>query len=162
EAFHPDCGSVENMLSNQARLALHESQSTERLGILTFDAMQYPFDSIVRECVGRCLGLGERTDDSQWTLSNLHKFAKPYGLDPICAAIYDLFLTVAFKQPYDRLCRKIIQEKFAGRAAHQRVPSVRIQMPGQAAVNYHTDEWYGHGHSVQNFWLPLTPVAGTN
>jgi hypothetical protein len=29
-------------------------------------------------------------------------------------------------------------------------------------VNYHTDEWYGHGHDVQNFWLPLTPVADSN
>ena len=35
-------------------------------------------------------------------------------------------------------------------------------MPGQTSVNYHTDEWYGHGHDVQNFWLPLTPVAETN
>jgi sporadic carbohydrate cluster protein (TIGR04323 family) len=148
------------MLSKQARLA--SQQSTERSGILTFDAKQYPFDKIVRESVGKCLGLGGRTDDSQWTLSNLHKFTKPEGLDPIYAAIYDLFLTLEFQQPYDRLCRKIIEEKFAGRAAHQRVPSVRIQMPGQASVNYHTDEWYGHGHSVQNFWLALTPVAGTN
>jgi sporadic carbohydrate cluster 2OG-Fe(II) oxygenase len=150
------------MLSKQARLALHETQSTERLGIWTFDAKQYPFATIVRESVGKCLGLGGRTDDTQWTLSNLHTFTKPEGLDHIYAAIYDLFLTLEFKQPYDKLCRKIIEEKFAGQAAHQRVPSVRIQMPGQASVNYHTDEWYGHGHSVQNFWLPLTPVAETN
>ena len=104
----------------------------------------------------------EFVDSSPTTLLNLHRFAKVDGLDPIYAAIYDLFLTVEFKQPYDSLCRKIIKEKFAGRAAHQRVPSVRIQMPGQSSVNYHTDEWYGHGHSVQNFWLPLTPVAETN
>lgn len=117
---------------------------------------------MVSECVRKYFGIEERAAESQWTLSNLHKFAKPDGLDPVYAAIYDLFLTVEFKKPYDRLCRQIVEEKFAGRAAYQRVPSVRIQMPGQMSVNYHTDEWYGHGHSVQNFWAPLTPVAGTN
>jgi sporadic carbohydrate cluster protein (TIGR04323 family) len=152
----------ESMLNKQARLPSHEIQDVGRSGILTFDPIQYPFEGLVNECVRRSLGHSGQPDNSRTILSNLHKFVKPDGLDPIYAAIYDLFLTAAFKQPYDIFCRKIIEEKFASRAAHQRVPSVRIQMPGQSSVNYHTDEWYGHGHTVQNFWAPLTAVTGTN
>ena len=162
EAFTRTAVAWESMFSNQGQFSLHEKQSTDRSGVLRFDAKQHPFDRIVNECVRRRLDLSENAHNSRTTLSNLHKFAKPDDLDLICTAIYDLFLTAEFKQPYDSLCRKIIEEKFAGRAAHQRVPSVRIQMPGQSSVNYHTDEWYGHGHGVQNFWAPLTPVAGTN
>jgi len=147
------------MLNKQARLRSHETPSADRSDLLMFDPVQYPFDRIVSECVRRRLA---GPDTAQMTLGHLHRFVKPDGLDSIYAAIYDLFLTPQFKEPYDRLCRKIIGDKFAGRAAHQRVPSVRIQMPGQSSVNYHTDEWYGHGHDVQNFWAPLTPVSGTN
>jgi sporadic carbohydrate cluster 2OG-Fe(II) oxygenase len=131
-------------------------------GILTFDAKQHPFDSMVAECVRKRLAMVDIADDPRSILSKLHEFAKPNDLDDIFAAIYELFLTAEFTLPYDSLCDQIIKEKFAGKAAYQRVPSVRIQMPGQTSVNYHTDEWYGHGHNVQNFWLPLTPVAGTN
>lgn len=148
------------MLKKHARLRSQQTPSVDRSDIVTFDPVQYPFDRIVSEWVQR--RLAGHTDNAPITLSNLHRFVKPDGLDSIYAAIYDLFLTTEFKEPYDRLCRKIIAEKFAGRAAHQRVPSVRIQMPGQSSVNYHTDEWYGHGHNVQNFWAPLTPVSGTN
>src|SRR5215472_13617460 len=107
------------MLDKHARLQSHETRSAERSDILTFDPLQYPFDRIVSECVRR--RLAAHTDNSQTLLSNLHRFVKPDGLDSIYAAIYDLFLATEFKEPYDRLCRKIIAEKFAGRAAHQRV-----------------------------------------
>jgi sporadic carbohydrate cluster 2OG-Fe(II) oxygenase len=129
--------------------------------ILKFDRKRHPFDSKVAECVRRHLAATEISGDSP-ILSKLHEFARPKDLDDIYAAIYDLFLTAEFIQPYENLCGQIIKEKFAGKAAYQRVPSVRIQMPGQTSVNYHTDEWYGHGHNVQNFWLPLTAVSGTN
>ena len=129
--------------------------------ILTFDAEQHPFDAIVAECIRKRLG-GEAPRQSNSILAGLHKFAKPADLDAIYAAVYDLFLTPEFTKPYDSLCGQIVERHFVGKAAYQRVPSVRIQMPGQTSVNYHTDEWYGHGHDVQNFWLPLTPVAGSN
>jgi hypothetical protein len=151
-----------SMLHNQSRPSLREKRNADRADIWKFNAIQYPFDRLVSECLIRRLGLPRQADHWGTALLDLHKFAKPDDLDPIYASIYDLFLTPEFRQPYDRLCRKIIAEKFARRAAYQRVPSVRIQMPGHASVNYHTDEWYGHGHGVQNFWAPLTPVAGTN
>jgi sporadic carbohydrate cluster protein (TIGR04323 family) len=130
--------------------------------ILIFDTKQHPFDFIVAECIRKRLAIGDRGNDSRSILSKLHEFAKPNDLDNIYEAIYGLFLTPEFTQPYDNLCGQIIEKIFAGKAAYQRVPSVRIQIPGRTSVNYHTDEWYGHGHDVQNFWLPLTSVAGTN
>ena len=150
------------MLDNQTQPSIHKKLNADRSDILKFNAIQYPFDRLVSQCVFRRLDLSDHADQCRTALTDLHKFAKPDDLDAIYASIYDLFLTPEFRDPYDRLCRKIIAEKFARRAAHQRVPSVRIQMPGQASVNYHTDEWYGHGRGVQNFWAPLTPVAGTN
>ena len=131
-------------------------------GIFTFDAKQYPFDIIIAECIRRRLAIAHLSDNPLCVLSRLHEFANERNLDDIFVAIYDLFVTERFAQPYNSLCEQIIKEKFGDKAAYQRVPSVRIQMPGQTSVNYHTDEWYGHGHDVQNFWLPLTPVAETN
>jgi len=131
-------------------------------GIFTFDTEQHPFDVIIAECIRRRLGIAHQPDNPLFVLSRLHKFANESSLDDILVAIYELFVTEQFVQPYKSLCEQIIKEKFGEKAAYQRVPSLRIQMPGKASVNYHTDEWYGHGHNVQNFWLPLTPVAGTN
>jgi hypothetical protein len=108
------------------------------------------------------LAIAHLSDDPVSVLSRLHEFANELNLDDIFAAVYDLFVTERFAQPYNSLCEQIIKEKFGDKTAYQRVPSIRIQMPGRTSVNYHTDEWYGHGHDVQNFWLPLTPVAATN
>lgn len=130
--------------------------------ILKFDTDQHPFDRIVAGCVIQQLALKDASNHSPSILPELHDHLRPNDLDEIYAAIYDLFLTAEFRRSYAGLCRAIIKERFAGKALYQRVPSVRIQMPGQISVNYHTDEWYGHGHNVQNFWLPLTPVTGTN
>ncbi len=149
-------------LNKQISLQSRTNQNSRRSDILTFDAKQYPFDRLVSQCVRNCLRIDGLAGNSRSTLSSLHKFVRPDGLDRLYAAIYDLFLTAEFKKPYGQLCRQIIEDKFAGQAAYQKVPSVRIQMPGQTSVNYHTDEWYGHGHNVQNFWAPLTAVAGTN
>jgi len=131
-------------------------------GIFTFDTKQYPFDIIIAECIRSRLAIAHLSDDPVSVLSRLHEFANERNLDDIFAAVYDLFVTERFAQPYNSLCEQIIKEKFGDKAAYQRVPSIRIQMPGRTSVNYHTDEWYGHGHDVQNFWLPLTPVAATN
>ena len=45
-----------------------------------------------------------------------------------------------------------------GKASYQKIPSARIQTPGNRSVNFHTDEWYGHGQNIRNFWLPLVSV----
>src|SRR5690348_461543 len=98
------------MLNKHAQLRSHQTQSADRSDIVRFDPVLYPFDRMVSECVRR--RLAGHADNAPMILSNLHKFAKPEGFDSIYAAIYDLFLTTEFKEPYDSLCRKIIEEKF--------------------------------------------------
>jgi sporadic carbohydrate cluster protein (TIGR04323 family) len=130
--------------------------------ILKFDTRASPFDAIITNHVRNYVAAKARGSLPLTDLSQLHRsIAKP-EVSEVYSAIYDLFLTDKFTAVYDRLCGEIISAKFAGKAAFQKIPSVRIQMPGQMSANYHADEWYGHGHDVQNFWLPLVPVSGTN
>ena len=130
--------------------------------IFKFNTSAYPFEVLVGECVGN--HLRDRLSDAPALseLSDLHRYVTPEQLAGVADAIYDLFLSRKFIAAYDGLCAKIVADLFGGKASYQAVPSVRIQMPSQISVNYHTDEWYGHGHEVQNFWLPLVAVCGTN
>ena len=129
--------------------------------IIRFDAENYPFDRLVLQAVQDRLvkkSPSKRIED----LSLLHQAVEPEELPEIFATIYDVFATDKFQRHYDALCADLVQSCFDGKASFQRTPSARIQMPGQISVNYHTDEWYGHGHNVQIFWLPLVQVAGAN
>lgn len=130
--------------------------------VFKFDTSAYPFDEIVGECVAGHLRDRSPGAPALSKLSDLHRHVAPDQLAGAADAIYDLFLSRKFIVAYDGLCAKIVADFFGGKASYQAVPSVRIQMPGQISVNYHTDEWYGHGHEVQNFWLPLVAVCGTN
>ena len=130
--------------------------------LFKFDPNAAPFDVVVTECVSNYL-LDRSPEAASFSdLSTLHQRITERQLSGVYDAIYDLFLSLKFIKAYDGLCTEIVSEFFDGRAAYQTVPSVRIQMPGQISVNYHTDEWYGHGREVQNFWLPLVTVGGAN
>jgi sporadic carbohydrate cluster protein (TIGR04323 family) len=130
--------------------------------LFRFNTAVFPFDALVRERIADHLRGHAPGGPGLFDLSALHRHINPSQLADVAAAVYDLFLSAEFIKLYDDLCSSIVVDLFAGKAAYQAVPSVRIQMPGQISVNYHTDEWYGHGHEVQNFWLPLTEVGGTN
>jgi ectoine hydroxylase-related dioxygenase (phytanoyl-CoA dioxygenase family) len=46
---------------------------------------------------------------------------------------------------------------------HQRTPTFRVQFPNNVAVGeMHTDSDYSHQDGEINFWVPLTPVWGSN
>ena len=49
-------------------------------------------------------------------------------------------------------------EHFAGDCYFQKVPSIRLYLPGALGTSWHTDSWYGHSRHSCTFWLPLTPV----
>ena len=49
-------------------------------------------------------------------------------------------------------------EHFKGDCYFQKVPSVRLYLPGALGTSWHTDSWYGHSPHSCTFWLPLTPV----
>jgi sporadic carbohydrate cluster protein (TIGR04323 family) len=144
-------------------MLISEKQSAvDDKSIIRFDTKEFPFDGIIAECVSSYLKQKFHKDVPCMDLSKLHEFITLEQIGEVSDAIYSLFLADRFIRPYDRLCKQLVSTLYEGRAAYQRVPSVRIQMPGQISVNYHTDEWYGHGHDIQNFWLPLVAVSGTN
>lgn len=129
--------------------------------IIPFSPEEYPFDKLVLGTLRNTLRrMGKPEELSH--LSRLHDLILKTDLRPIEDAIYQLFAGTEFQEMYDRLCRDIAETRYDGRVAYQHTPSVRVHMPGSKSVNYHTDEWYGHGHNVHNFWLPLVPVDDTN
>ena len=129
--------------------------------MIHFDSAEYPFDKLVLDAVRQALENLSRPAHLA-DLSRLHEVISPTDRPAIEQAIYALFGRAEFQSRYDRLCAHIVETRLAGAAAYQRTPSVRIHMPGARSVNYHTDEWYGHGHDVRNFWLPLVSVGATN
>jgi ectoine hydroxylase-related dioxygenase (phytanoyl-CoA dioxygenase family) len=50
-----------------------------------------------------------------------------------------------------------------GEFCFQRVPTVRVHLPGNLAVGeFHTDGDYNHKQREVNFWVPVTPTWGSN
>ena len=47
---------------------------------------------------------------------------------------------------------------FHGNCYFQKIPSIRLYMPGALGTSWHTDNWYGHAAESRTFWLPLTAV----
>lgn len=124
--------------------------------IIQFDTARFPFDAMVLAAVRGALPGLRALDD----LAKLHEFITEADFRVVEDAIYAVFASSDFQDHYDGLCAQIIRDRFGDRASYQRIPSVRVQLRGAKSVHFHTDEWYGHGHDVNNFWLPLVRVRG--
>jgi sporadic carbohydrate cluster 2OG-Fe(II) oxygenase len=127
--------------------------------ILEFDTERFAFHSVVLDAVNDVVQRHAKPPLTD--LSQLHLAVPAAERREVEDAIYALFGRPEFQSMYDTLCAELIGTFFSGGAAYQHTPSVRIHMPGSMSVNYHTDEWYGHGHDVRNFWMPLVAVDGT-
>lgn len=122
--------------------------------IISFDKNLYLFDSMLLKYLRQHEGY-----ESLDSLDNLHKFCEPLQAASVAKLCYDFFTTIEFRDVYYGLCCRINKEKFSGAALFQKIPSVRIAMPGIKSVNFHTDNWYGHGEDVCNYWMPLVDVS---
>lgn len=124
---------------------------------ITFSLSQFPFVRLATEAVAAVVARihpGKSLTD----LSRLHEVVSGDDIPQVYEALYSLFLTEEFQLCYGALCLKIINDYLNGKASYQKIPSARIQTPGNRSVNFHTDEWYGHGKNIRNFWLPLVSV----
>lgn len=64
---------------------------------------------------------------------------------------------------FDDLVRKVIAPIINEPFYYQRVPTFRVQLPGNTAVGeFHKDTTYNHPADEQTFWLPLTDAGGTS
>lgn len=63
---------------------------------------------------------------------------------------------------YDTLVREVVAPRLGEPCYYQRVPTFRVQLPGNTAVGeFHTDAQYHHPVGEVSFWLPLTEAYGT-
>ena len=72
--------------------------------------------------------------------------------------------TDQFREIYHAYITEVVRP-FVGQAFYyQRIPGIRLHLSKAKTktVQYHTDEWYGHGENVINFWSPLTHAYETN
>ena len=123
---------------------------------IKFNIKEYDFQGMVLNALRKHDDLKEIR-----CLGDLHKYIKYFYISKLEKLVYQLFCSKKFLEKYDALCSNIIAENFKGAAKFQKIPSVRIYFPGQKSVNFHTDEWYGHGSDIKNFWLPLVNVYGS-
>lgn|GEM_PF-1740219 len=69
----------------------------------------------------------------------------------------------AFMLAYLKFLEEVVQPLFGESIVYQKLPSLRIHMPGNRAVGeYHSDSKYGHLAEAVNFWVPATDAYGTN
>lgn len=126
--------------------------------VLSFDQAKYPFDTLFLE---RVRAATPETKDLA-DLSLLHERVGDRELSQVYDAIYALTREPAFRAPYLRMMQEVLTPHFDVPFRFQRVPGVRIHTPNSRTVQYHSDNWYGHGPEVLNFWMPITRSFGTN
>lgn len=74
---------------------------------------------------------------------------------------YDFFVTEEFKNVYKSFIHNEIRKNVKKNFVYQKVPSVRIVFPNENSVNFHNDQWYGHGNNIKNIWVPFTDCKKT-
>jgi hypothetical protein len=121
---------------------------------VVFDTERCPFAALFLERIHRRAPLTG--------LCRLHEIADEQCLDSVYRECYDLMGERAFVTVYEAFLREIVAPHLGVPFLFQRKPGVRIHLPGTRTVQYHTDEWYGHGKDVLNCWMPLTDAFASN
>ena len=124
--------------------------------IYNYDSKFFDFEKLIRMNLNKLDELRELND-----LSNLHDFLDKINLTRIEQKIYQGFKDISFQNLYFEFNRKVIKTIVSSDYKLQRIPSIRISIPGQKTVNFHNDCWYGHDQDVINIWVPLTKVRGS-
>ena len=98
-------------------------------------------------------------------ISELEKLHTKYEREEIAGLYQTLYAFVA-EPEFQTLYREFIREYVFGvvgtTGSFQGRPGIRIHPPNGKTVQFHCDEWYGHGPDVINFWMPLTRAFSTN
>ena len=85
-----------------------------------------------------------------------------YDNKKIYEILYSNVSNKSFQKIYKNLQEIISKQINKNEFYYQKIPSFRIQRPGDKSVNFHNDIWYGHGNDVINFWVPLTGLNKSN
>lgn len=126
---------------------------------LSFDTTPYPLDRMIFEQVGAFL---QSKGFEPCAPAQIHRVITPHSLNELYTFLYAYMDTEPFLKVYRAFIETAVLKHCGVGHLYQRKPGIRIHLPGAMTVNYHTDEWYGHGPSVTNFWMALTPAFDTN
>jgi sporadic carbohydrate cluster 2OG-Fe(II) oxygenase len=124
--------------------------------ILDFDNKKFNFKERILKY------LKNNLKNKNINLELIHLINDSTQINNIYTLIYSYFNTNEFKVLYDEFCYFLIKNHFISGARYQRIPSVRIQIPKSKSVNFHNDNFYGHGNNIKNIWLPITKPLKTN
>lgn len=124
--------------------------------IYNYDSKLFDFEKLIRMNLNKLDELRELND-----LGDLHNFFNKINLTRIEQKIYQCFKDISFQNLYFDFNRKVIKTIVRSDYKLQRIPSIRISIPGQKTVNFHNDCWYGHDEDIINIWVPLTQVRGS-
>jgi len=142
-----------------ALLELDTKNSTKKCIIMIkkqYDTEKYPFLKLLSLVFGT---------------KNLHLLHEGYESDvlkrendqktPFHKKYYDNFQY--FKPVYDDFIKEIVMPEFGEPIVYQKIPTFRIQMPGNVGVGeWHKDKQYNHNQAEINFFLPFTDAFDTN
>lgn len=128
--------------------------------IIAYDLEQVPLNTLLLNVIEK--HVKENYGGDLKELSELHHFVSASNLDALYQDIYAFFRKPEFQSIFGKLGRHIVDTYFEGSGEFQRIPSIRLHLPGLKTVQYHTDEWYGHGHNFGICWVPLVDVSDTN
>lgn len=129
-----------------------------KIGILKYNKEQFKIDQYFKDIIKNKFNLLKE----DFELENLHLHISPTNIPQLYEALYSAFDNINFYKEYYNLLKDYITPFYSQRFLIQMKPAIRIQYPNQRTVQYHSDEWYGHGPEVYNFWLPLTNVNESN
>lgn len=120
-----------------------------------YDLSQFPFANLLRDAVAvdgiSLLDAGSTSDPS------LLKTAKA-NFNQLRNNCMEVMQSTAFQTQLSRFSEALAETHFHGDCYFQKMPSIRLFMPGSLGTSWHTDNWYGHAAQSRTFWVPLTPV----
>jgi hypothetical protein len=121
--------------------------------LFDYDLTEYPFPELVRLSLGVTSLYGLEADLPKRTWQTDQQ-------SPWHPLFYGDFHT--WQRVYDAFVREVVAERVEEPFYYQRVPTFRVQLPGNTAVGeLHTDAQYHHPLDEVTMWLPLTAAHGS-
>jgi len=123
--------------------------------ILKYNTKKYDFLNEVEDY------LRKRSNNKIKNINDISKNFSYVQLSEVESIFYDWFHTKNFSILYNNFVDEVFRPKFGNDLAYQVIPSIRIAFPNAKSVNFHNDNWYGHGKEIKNIWVPLTKVRAS-
>lgn len=120
-----------------------------------YDLSQFPLATLLRDAVA-VEGVSLLDADSA-SNAELIKTAKA-NFNQLRSNAMEVLQSSSFQTQLARFSETLAKTHFSGDCYFQKMPSIRLFMPGALGTSWHTDNWYGHAAQSVTFWVPLTPV----